>query len=143
MCKLVPELGPCAVHWMYTGDEQATFDKVLAAGKDALIRPYAHCYPGIDAILMYRYRAGFAVLALQATLAGQHPLKPGAKATLQLWMDLCHASPTAQFHGLVFLVPAHLYTTWTRQTGVPEGMVQMAWTLTSPQRAVRRQRKQN
>ena len=130
---LVRRLGPCAVHWMYTGDEKATFDNVLQSGKNALIRPYAHCYAGTNAILMFRVGAGFAVLALQATLA-QHTLATSGQDSQQVtvlrrWTELCRASSRAQFHGLVFLVPGRLYATWELQAGVPQAVPQMAWTL--------------
>lgn len=142
-CKLVPKLGRCAVLWMYPGDEEKAFNSAISLLLSAtdhkpdavLIRPYAHCYAGIDAVLVFIDSRGWiAVLVLQATLADEHPLKPGGLKQLQEWIELCNKHKKAAFHGLVYLLPPHRFKKWKHQEGVPVHVREVAWTIRSHQK---------
>ena len=126
----------CAVLWMRTGHEEETLAKALRhvtrTGRPVLIRPFAHSYPGVDALLVVaagkKAKKSILLLALQATVAANRPLSAGGAVNVELWADLCTSHGIA-FDSLVYLLPRGRYKHWGPQDGAPTRLPQLAWTL--------------
>ena len=131
----------CTVLWMRTGQEEETLAKAIGhvtlTGGSVLIRPFAHSYPGVDALLVVaagkKAKKSILLLALQATVAANRPLSAGGAVNVELWADLCTSHGIA-FDSLVYLLPRGRYKHWGPQDGVPARLPQLAWTLQNAQK---------